>query len=335
MRGILSTERPDVVHVHNLFPLISPSVLPECRRASVPVLMTVHNYRLVCPNGLHLVRGRVCEKCCGGREFWCVIRNCLGNVFKSTWYALRNCVARKCRFFLDNVDAYAALTDFQRRRLVQAGIAPGAITVVPNMASVEGAEAPPPVGEFVGYVGRISPDKGMASLVAAARNCPDIPFKAAGAHHAMPRLLQQAPPNLQFLGHLGRENLAAFYRSARMIVVCSICFEGFPTTILEAMAHRKPVVCSRIGALPGIVEDGQTGLVFEPGSATDMAEKIRQLWERPDLCCRMGNAGRRKAMREYSKDTYYERLLAAYRKAMDRARQRTAPRQLLWERASE
>jgi glycosyltransferase involved in cell wall biosynthesis len=177
----------------------------------------------------------------------------------------------------------------------------------------------------VGYVGRISPEKGMAALLAAARACPDIPFRAAGGYHTMPHLPRQAPPNLRFLGHLDREGVAAFYRSARIIVLCSIWFEGFPVTLIEAMLHGKPIVCSRIGALGEIVDDGRTGLLCEPGNAADLAEKVRWLWRRGDLCRRMGRAGRRKALREYSRDRYYQRLLGVYRRAVDRAAERWRP----------
>ncbi len=113
MRRLLVEYKPDIAHVHNLFPLISPSVLGECRKAGVPVVMTVHNYRLICPNGLFMTNGRICKKCCSGREYWCILRNCEKNLFKSIGYALRNYIARTLRFFLDNVIMYLCITEFQ------------------------------------------------------------------------------------------------------------------------------------------------------------------------------------------------------------------------------
>jgi len=316
MRRIIGERSPDVVHVHNVFPLISPTVVRECSRARVPVVMTVHNYRLVCPNGLHMVNGQVCEKCCGGREYWCALRNCTGNLPKSIGYALRNYVARKRRLFLDNVTVYAALTEFQRQRLIAAGFPGDRIEVIPNMAAPVETDAGTRLGDYVGYVGRISPEKGLPVLMAAARKCPDTVFKAAGSYDRMPDLPSQAPPNFEFLGHLNAEALGEFYRECRIVVLPSTCFEGFPGVLAEAMLHAKPVVCSRIGGLPEIVDDGMTGMLFEPGNAEELAEKIRFLWEQPDLCCKMGQAGREKALREYSPDRYYERLMAVYRRAI-------------------
>jgi glycosyltransferase involved in cell wall biosynthesis len=132
----------------------------------------------------------------------------------------------------------------------------------------------------------------------------------------MPELATQAPLNFQFVGFLDPEQLTRLYIDARIIVISTLCFEGFPMTVVEAMLHGKPVVCSRIGGLPEIVEDGITGLLFEAGNAEELSQKIRFLWERPELCARMGKAGREKALKEYSLEKYYERLMLCYDKAM-------------------
>jgi glycosyltransferase involved in cell wall biosynthesis len=320
MRRLLAEHRPDVVHVHNVFPLISPSVLSECRRAGVPVVMTVHNYRLVCPNGLHMPKGRytICEKCCGGREYWCLLNNCEQNWFKSAGYALRGYVARRCGFFRKNVTLFACLTDFQRRRLLAEGYSEDRLRVLANMApAVADCRAEPDqAGGFVACVGRISPEKGIDLLLAAAKALPDIPFRLAGGYDAMPQIAGRAPSNVSFLGVLGETALGRLYDKSRFLLLCSTCFEGFPMTILEAMAHGRPVVAPRIGGIPEIVDDGATGLLFEPGSAEDLADKVRSLWDRPDLCRQMGRAGLQKARQQYSSEKYYERMMALYDEAM-------------------
>ena len=316
MRRYLEEFRPDIVHVHNLFPLISPSILWECHLAGVPVIMTVHNYRLICPNGLFMTGGQVCEKCSGGHEFWCVLQNCERSFFKSLGYAVRNYVARTRRMFLDNVTMYAALTEFQCRRLISEGFPADRIAVLPNMAHTKDVRESTSPGDYIGYVGRVSPEKDIPTLIAAARNAPKLSFKVAGHVEHMPDLLRQAPPNFEFLGHLNVSEMDEFYASARMIVLCSNCFEGFPMAVVEAMSHGKPVICSRIGGLPEIVEDGRTGLLFEPGNAWDLEYKIRHLWNQSDLCCKMGQAGREKSLHEYSKEKYYERLMAIFHKAI-------------------
>jgi glycosyltransferase involved in cell wall biosynthesis len=319
MQQLLREYSQDIVHIHNLFPWISPSILPECRRAGVPVVMTVHNYRLVCPNGLHMPKGRheVCEKCCGGREYWCVLRNCEQSYWKSLGYVARTYTARRFGFFRKNITVLVCLTQFQRQRLIAEGYPEDRLQVIPNTygADVEIQKEQSTPGCFVAYVGRISPEKGIELLLSAAERLRAIPFHLAGNYDAMPDLVGNAPANVSFLGNLDRKHVADFYGRSRFVILCSTCFEGFPMTVVEAMAHGRPVIASRIGGIPEIVDDGVTGLLFTPGDVNELTEKVRYLWGRPDLCRQMGQAGREKALREYSPEKYYERLMAIYEEA--------------------
>ena len=197
------------------------------------------------------------------------------------------------------------------------GLCPERIAVIPNMASSNGIEPSSGQGQFVAYVGRVSPEKGISTLIAAATKCPDIPFRIVGSYDRMPSVLKQAPRNCIFAGHLTGTELEECYKSSRIVVLPSLWFEGIPTVLVDSMMAGKPVVASRIGGIPEIVDDGITGLMFEPGNAEDLAEKTRNLWNRSDVCRQMGQAGREKALREYSPDKYYERLMAAYERAIE------------------
>ena len=283
----------------------------------LPVVMTVHNYRLICPNGLFMTNGQICEKCSGGQEWWCIFRNCESNLLKSLGYALRNYVARKRRAFLDNVTLYLCLTEFQRQRLIREGFPADRTHVIPNMVDPTEIKPSTALGEYVGYVGRISAEKDIPTLIKAARGCEDIMFKAAGSYESMRDMVEQSPKNFSFCGHLEKEQLSRLYANSRIVVLCSVCYEGFPATLVEAMSSAKPVVCSRIGGLPEIVDDGVTGMLFEPGNARDLAEKILYLWHRPDLCREMGRAARQKVLQEYSPEKYYDRLMALHKKAIE------------------
>jgi glycosyltransferase involved in cell wall biosynthesis len=317
LRRYIKEFNPDIVHIHNVYPLISPSILRECRRLGVPVVMTVHNYRLICPNGFFLTKGQICERCSGGREFWCVLENCENNLLKSFGYALRNYVARKKRLFLDNVTIYICLTKFQQTRLVHEGFPADRIVVIPHMIEPTEFNYSKNSGEYVGYVGRISPEKGISTLIDAARICKDIQFKAAGSFEQHPELRAMAPQNFEFCGCLKNSFLDKFYMNSRFVVVSSIWYEVFGLVVLEAMIRDKAVICSKIGGLLELVDDGVTGLLFEPGNAEDLAEKIRYLWDKPELCQKMGRAGRNKAMQLYSPEKYYKSSMAVYEKAIE------------------
>jgi glycosyltransferase involved in cell wall biosynthesis len=217
---------------------------------------------------------------------------------------------------------FATLTEFQRKKLIREGYPAERIVVIPNMVTAAMKEAPQN-GAYVGFAGRISPEKGLQTLMDASLRLPDIPFRAAGDLDRMPDLPAQAPENFKFEGHLSKEALDDFYAGCRVFVLSSIWFETFGIVIAEAMLRGIPVICSRIGGLPEIVEDGVTGLLFEPGNADELADKIRYLWERPELCWKMGEAGRQKALRDYSPEKYYERLIALYEKARELHRQTT------------
>ncbi|HQQ88530.1 MAG TPA: glycosyltransferase, partial [Smithellaceae bacterium] len=205
----LKSNRPDVVHIHNLYPLISPSILPVCTKLGIPVVMTVHNFRLACPNGLLLSHGEICHRCLGGREYWCVLRNCESSIFKSTGYALRTAAARMLRRYYDNVDHFICLSEFQKNILVGEGLPAERVSVLANPVSFDMKIPPTPLykrGEiasavkmdtpafaglrrqvhegmtkgYVAYVGRISQEKDIFTLLEAARRLGDIPFKFAG-----------------------------------------------------------------------------------------------------------------------------------------------------------
>ena len=307
---------PDVVHIHNLYPLISPSILPECTAQGIPVVMTVHNFRLVCPNGLLLSHNELCHRCLGGREYWCVIRNCENDIFKSTGYALRTAAAHILRRYYDHVNHFICLSEFQSNILVKEGLPANRVTVLPNPVSFTVEISSNGNGEYVAYVGRISPEKDVQTLIAAARKLGDLQFKFAGDYHRVPEVIKQKPDNCEFLGNLNAEKIAKFYNNARMVVFATRCYEGFPTVLLEAMSHGLPIVCSRIGGLPEIVEDRKTGLLYEPGNADELANCIRTLWQNPELCQKLGEAGRRKAREEYDADRLLDRLLGIYEKVI-------------------
>lgn len=305
----------DVAQVQNLYPFLSASILPELKSRDIPVVMRCPNYRLFCPTGLHLRDGHVCEECLGGlREWHCVRHNCESDWFKSIGYAARNAFGRLTGMITGNVDVFVALTEFQRSRFGAAGIPVDRIEILPNPASVQPEGELRAGGSYVGFVGRVSEEKGIAEFLQAARRLTGIEFRVAGNLDAQLRL-DKIPLNVHFDGFLSGQALDDFYAQSRIMVFPSKWFEGFPNTIAMAMGHAKPVIGTAIGAIPEIVEDGETGLLARPGDGDDLADKIAHLWRRPDLCAEMGRAGWLKAQREYSHERFYERLMQIYARA--------------------
>ncbi len=317
MARLIQEYKPDLIHVYEVYPFFSPWILVECRRAGIPVVMSCHDYRLTCPTAMHFCDGRICERCLRGREYWCLFRNCRGNIFESLAHALRSTFARKLRLFHENVSLFIILSEFARTRLIESGLPANRIVVLPNMAALDHQGLIPDGRGYAAFAGRMSKEKGIDMLIAAARQLPELEIRLAGDGPLIPNIIREAPPNMKFLGRIESEGMKTFYQNARFLVLPSKCFEMCPLVILEAMAYGLPIIAPSIGGLLELVEDGVTGLLFEPANSDDLAKKMKFLWENPGIGLRMGQAGREKAIREYSEDAYYNRLLAAYEKAIE------------------
>lgn len=337
----LDENRPDVVHIHNLFPFISPSVLPECVRRKVPVVLTLHNFRFICPNALLLRDGHTCHDCVGGREWNCIRHDCEKSLPKSFGYAIRTAFARKSGLVFKHVDRFICLTNFQRDIHVGAGFPEDRMVVIPNPAprdsDVVGKSIPEGRGKvevrgdgvararnlggdrcggYVGYVGRVSPEKDVPTLLDAARRMPTVQFKIAGDYWRMPQLIEEAPPNVEFLGHLDRTRLGEFFEGMRVFVFATRCYENFPTVLLEAMSAGVAIVCTRIGGLPEIVDDERCGLLYNTGDSGDLAEKILRLLRDSQLRDRLVSASLGKVATDYSSQNTYCRILEVYKSAI-------------------
>ncbi len=313
MREALRSFRPDVVNVHNLYPFLSPAVLQECHKAGVPVVMTVHNYRLVCPTGLLLHNDKPCEQCLTrGNEWPCLLHNCERSLPRSLGYAVRNGFARRRRYYRDHVDCYCSLTAFQRDKLVAAGFDKEKIIVIPNYIQISGGSATAQQEgcdrtPYIGYVGRLSREKGYDLLLSVAQRRPQWQFRMAGeVRDTLPPL----PKNVTLCGKLSPQALDNFYRNACCIALPSRCYEGFPMTLLEAFAAGKPCIAPRHGAFPQLMGEGAEacGLLFAPNDADDLERALAQLMENEAVRQQLGDNARRNVQEHYSR----ERIVAEW-----------------------
>jgi len=315
IRHMIAESAPDVVHIHEVYPYFSPWILKDLRRAGIPVVMTCHDYRLTCPISTHFRNGEICTRCRDKNEWQCLLNNCRNNIFESAAFALRSITARTMRLFTDNVTSYTTPSHFVKDWLVQSGFPAARIFLLPNVNPVAHPEAKTDMGSYIGYVGRISEEKGIGTLLDAARRT-GRPVRLAGDYSAMPELVRTAPANVEFIGKLNRDQLADFYRHAQFVVAPSTCLETFGLVALEAMSYGLPVVASRTGGLQEIIDHGQNGFLFEKGNAAELADIITRLWGNSVLIKQLGETGRERAMRDYNEDVYYSRLNRIYTEAI-------------------
>lgn len=309
----IATSRPDVIHVHNTFPLISPSLYWAAARAGVPVVQTLHNFRLMCLNALFLRDGKVCEDCMGRLPWRGVVRACYrGSRAASVALIAMLALHRALGTYRTKVPRYIALNEFCRGKFVAAGLPAERIAVKPNFVDFP-APASAERASLL-FVGRLSVEKGIATLADALRLSPAVTLRVAGVGPEAGLL--DGIDGVSRLGSVSRDTVRMEMSRAIALVVPSIWYENFPRTIVEALASGLPVIASRIGALAEIVRDGETGLLFEPGNPRDLADKMAWTLAHPDEMRRMGEAARQDYELHYTPERNYRMLLDIYNDAI-------------------
>ena len=303
--------KPDLVHVHELYPLISPWILRECTQRNVPAVMSAYDFRLSCPIHSHFHAGAVCTRCIDTSEWACVRQNCRGHFLESVAYAARNAVARHFDLFRQNIAMFITPTDFSARWLSQhANIEPERIRAIACAVDLPQSSTDPALGTYAAFAGRRVAEKGIDVAVAAA-HLAKIPLKLAMS--AADDISDCHNDELvTYVQTRSRDELMKFFCNARFLVVPSIWFETGPLVVSEAMGHGLPVIASRIGALAQMVEHEHTGLLFETGNVNDLALQMKRLWGDDLLCRRLGVAARNHALNSASALTHGNAVLRVY-----------------------
>jgi len=310
LKKIISMFQPEVAILHNLFPIISPAVIPFLKKRGVKTVQILHNYRLLCPIGTFFTNEKICEKCTTkGREWHCLLNRCNGGFLQSLGFAKRSMIVRKLNYF-GAVEQFVALSDFQKNKLVSNDFDEFRIAVIPNSLpwNVEkGVNAGK--RDFIGFVGRLTREKGIFDFIELAHLMPNYEFRVAG--NQTPILNDEnIPQNLKFEGFLDASQLRDFYAHAKVIVFPSRWYEGFPMTLLEAFCSKTPVITYNLSVMPEVVEDGEEGFVIEVGDLQTMSEKIKLLFRDEQIWTALSENVLRKYKREYSVQSYYDKLIS-------------------------
>lgn len=330
LRELLRHERPTVAHFHNTLPLVSPAAYYACRAEGVPVVQTLHNYRLVCPKATLLREGRVCEDCVGRAFPWPAVRHACyrDNRGATAAVAAMLLTHRAAGTYRRAVDRYIALTEFARSKLVEGGLPADRIVVKPNFLQ-ESGEFRRESGDFALYVGRLASEKGVDVMLRAWRRLDGGPaLRIVGDGPLADEVADAAAslPNVEWLGRRPHDEVLELMRRAAFLVFPSVWYEGFPMTLVEAFSCGLPIVTSRLGSMEEIVDDRDTGLHFTPGDDEELAERARWLWERPEVRSGMEEAARGTFERRYSAEVNYRLLLDVYEEVLRDRELPEAPR---------
>jgi glycosyltransferase involved in cell wall biosynthesis len=308
--------RPDVMHCHNLFPRITVSAYDAAAEAGIPIVQTLHDFRSVCCINAFLYRnGRICELCVAGSSYWGAWHRC----YRDSWlgslvtaHALDR--QRRAGTLQQRVGCFIALSESSRRQFIAAGLPEERIVVKPNFMSDPGT---PPASSRQGalFVGRLSPEKGLQTLVEAWKGI-EFPLRILGGGPLRLSLSADLSRWISVLGHRPHAEVGPAMRQARFLVMPSEYIEGFPMVIVEAFANGLPVIASRLGTMADVIEDGVTGLHFTAGDPDDLAAKVAWAIIHRDRMAEMGFAARRVYETRYSEETNYQSLLTIYRDAI-------------------
>jgi glycosyltransferase involved in cell wall biosynthesis len=321
IKDIIEKKNPDVAHFHNIFPLISPSGYYACSQAGVPVIQTLHDYRLLCPMAFFMRKGKACENCTKYGLWQSILFRCLrGSLLQTGAAAAMVGIHRLSGTWRKKIDLYICLSSFQRNKFLQAGFPANKIAVKPNFL----ANPPEPNynnNDYAIYAGRLGEEKGLKTLLHAWKKTPQAKLKILGSGPSENELKQMANAlqlnNVEFLGLQPHKQCINLIKKARFLIMPSLWYETFGLTMIEAFACGKPVIASNLGAMAELVEDGKTGLLFEPGNADDLAEKLLFLWNHDNAVKVMSENARSTFASKYTAEHNYKLLIAIYNKAIN------------------
>lgn len=304
--------KPDVVHVHNFFPTASPAIFYACAAARIPVVWTLHNFRITCANALLMRDGQICEDCLGGTGWSGIRHRCYrGSLAGSAAVTAVHRAHAALGTWTRRVNRFIALTAFSRSVFVRAGLPANKLAVKPNFIPDPRVHERYPTRAGVLFVGRLSEEKGVDTLLDAWANL-DVPLTIIGDGPEAARLRAKGSAHVRFLGRLGREAVIDAMASAAAVVVPSRWYENFPMTVVEAFAAGAPVIASRLGALNEIVTEGVDGLHFRANDAGDLAAVLGRAFGEPGLLARLGLGARAKYERDLTPEHNLAMLEAIY-----------------------
>jgi glycosyltransferase involved in cell wall biosynthesis len=326
---LVRRERPTLAHFHNTFPLITPSAYAACKDNGVPVVQTLHNYRLICCAATFFREGKICEICTAGKPWAGIQHRCYrGSLAGSTavaWMLKRNWDRGT---FQKLVDVYVVLSAFAAERFAREGLPRERIEIKPNYVDSTGP-ASAGGGGYAVFAARLAEEKGVRTLLEAWRALRDVPLKVLGDGPLLGEMVKTATAEnlpVEFLGMRPREEVLDIIGRADLQVITSECFEGFPLVLVESYARGTPVIASKIGSLGELVVPGVTGFHFEAANPDSLAAQVRHLWSSPELRERLRIGARRSFEAEYTPARNLEKLLSIYdRVVSEAARSGTGP----------
>jgi len=310
---LIKQEKPEVAHLHNIYHQLSPSIIHTLKKHKIPMILTLHDYKVICPNYQLFNKGEICERCKGGKYYNCFSGSCIKNAHeKSLLGALEAYLHRDVLKSYDLIDKFIAPSNFIKDKFVEFGIDGDRIEVIENFTEMMPDSSARATDDYLLFFGRLSKEKGVNVLLDAMHEIDDVKLKIAGdgpdkINYQLKIKNYKLGGRIEFVGEKSGDELNELVRRAKAIIVPSVWYENMPMNILEAVAMGKVVIASRVGGIPEIIEDKENGFLFRMGDADDLAMKIDEL-KNYDLAT-IGNQAWLDSTR-FSSKIYFEKYMA-------------------------
>lgn len=317
MNTLLAEVKPNIAHFHIFQHQISPSVFSPLKSKGIPLVLTLHDLKPICPNYKMLTHDGICERCKGGKFYNCFFYKCSKGSSINSLVNMVEMYFHYARGYYQCVDKFIAPSNFYRNKMIEFGFPASQVVHISNFIDLTKFTCSDTDHGYGLYFGRLSEEKGVQTLLDALTSHPNKPFYIVGSG-PLEKVFQQSAvdlglTNVRFLGFKTGDELKKLIMEASFTVIPSEWYENCPMSVLESFAMGKPVIGARIGGIPELINEGVDGATFESGNAVDLAEKMRFLWDSPELRIKMGKIGREKVEREYNTQLHYERIIAVYK----------------------
>jgi len=320
MKQLLSGFRPELAHFHIFQHQISPSVFGPLMAKRVPIILTLHDLKPICPNYKFYVNSQVCEDCLGGKFYHCFKNRCTKGSTLGSFVNMVEMYLHTMLNYYQSVDKYIAVSRFYKQKMIEAGYEEEKIAYLPNHIDSSQFKADGEDKGYMLYFGRLSEEKGIETYLKSAMQNRDIPYFIVGTgpleNHLKDKAKKAQLDNVHFLGFKQGDELKAILAQCTCVVVPSEWYENCPMTILEAFASGKPVIGADIGGIPELIDEAIDGLIFPPSDVNELSEKIVWIWNNRALAHDMGKMGRDKVEKRFNAEAHYAALLDIYRSVL-------------------
>ena len=313
---IIAESRPDIAHIHNVFPLISPAIYEALKRHQVPIVQTFHNFRFICPNGLLFIDKKECPYFLK-KSIHCVKNKCYRQSYiYSAWYSAILAYHAKKNTFIDKIDKYIALNSFTKNIFVKAGFDSKKIIVKPNSASANTSSFNENPDNYIIFAGRLSQEKGVLTLLKAAAKVPSLPLKILGDGPLENKIKQFISENnlthVELLGYQPQIEFEKYISNALVTILPSECFENCPLTVINSLYLGTPVIASRTGGIPDFVPEEKAGWLFTPGNSEELTQRLKWIENNKNKIIEMRSRVREWGVKQFSPENNYKKLMKIY-----------------------